>query len=105
MTDKKKQIEKMQAARLSPPTVEELIQTLKDNGIGSDMRKQAFAELENMPQSLRKTYVKVILGSASPKQRIKCFCIMCMGGAKYEVEGCTSLGCALYGTRPVFQKR
>ena len=43
--------------------------------------------------------------SGSPRAAIRLFCIECMGGALYAVEGCTATRCPLYrhrsGHRPV----
>ena len=97
--------DKMQAARKAPKTVAEHMETLRDSGICGKMLQQAKLNLENMGASMCSLYVKTITGDASARQRIKVFCVMCMGWEKYEVAGCTSLGCPLYGARPILQKR
>jgi hypothetical protein len=98
-------LEKMRAARKSPPTVNDYMEQFRDAGIGAKMKQQAKVRLEQMNASGRATYARVILGVASPRDRIKCFCVECMGYEKFEVAGCTDHGCPLYGERPQLQKR
>ena len=99
-------IDKMQAARReTPPTVDEYCQQFTDAGIDSETIRQARVRLKQMNLSLRLTYSRVILGTASSKVRIKCFCTECMGYEKYEVAGCTDKGCALYGVRPIYRAK
>ena len=82
----------------------ELMEMVRNAGLGDKRTTAVEKRLESIPESMRKTYARASIGKASPREAIKAFCCECMGHVRSEIPHCTDLGCPLFHLRP-YQKR
>lgn len=56
--------------------------------------------LQQMPVSAKRAYLRAAIGTASPREAIKAFCMECVCWDRNEVRLCTGLPCPLFLYRP-----
>lgn len=61
---------------------------------------QQNVRLAGVPTSGRRLYLKVIDGTASPREAIRSMCYECMSYDREEIRNCRSTGCPLHAYRP-----
>ena len=66
------------------------------SGRGPRIQKKA----AEMPETMRKAYLRAAAGTASPRAAIKAFCLECVGYVRAEVTQCTDEACPLFMYRP-----
>ncbi len=64
--------------------------------LGPRIQKKA----ANMPETMRKGYLRAAEGTASPRAAIKSHCLECVGYVRAEVTQCTDEACSLFLYRP-----
>ncbi len=53
-----------------------------------------------MPETMRRGYLRAAVGTASPQAAIKAYCLECVGYIRAEVTHCTGVACPLFMYRP-----
>lgn len=99
---------KARAARRSgpQPSAKSVDELLKQAAL--DRPSAAIAQiakrLEDVPETLRRTYLRAVGGRSKPAA-IRAFCSECTGWEREEVRLCTAPACPLYPYRPFMGRK